>query len=329
MLRKISFVLFLALLSGPTAFGQEWARKMFEQTSHNFGDVARNGKAEFEFVISNIYLGDVHIASVRTSCGCTSPRIKQASLKTYEKSAIVAKFNTHLFLGRKGATVTVVFDKPAHAEVQLHVKGNIRGDVVFSPGSVQLGSVDQGTPAAAKVSLSHTGSNNWRILEVKSGNPHIVARAVETGRGGGRVSYDLLVRLDRNAPAAYLRDHLVLITNDGRSKKLALRVEGRVRPAIMVSPSSLFMGVLQPGKQVTRQLVVRGKKAFRIVSIKCDDDSLKLLSPVADTRKTLHVIPVTFIAGARTGKLSQTIRIETDLEEAPAELLAYAVVTAP
>ena len=59
----------------------------------------------------------------------------------------------------------------------------------------------------------------------------------------------------------------VLITNDGRSKKLALRVEGRVRPAIMVSPSSLFMGVLQPGKQVTRQLVVRGKKAFRIKPI--------------------------------------------------------------
>ena len=329
MLRRTGFALLLAVLAAPTASGQEWARKMFQQTSHDFGYVARDGKAEFEFVLSNVYLGDVHVASVRSSCGCTSPRIKQALLKTYEKSAIVAKFNTQSFLGRKGATVTVVFDKPSYAEVQLHVSGYIRDDVVFKPGSVQLGSVDQGVPAVAKVSVDYAGRRDWKILEVKSGNPHVLAKAVETGRGGGRVSYDLLVRLDRNAPAGYLNGHLMLITNDGRSKQLPVRVEGRVRPAITVSPASLFMGVLRPGKAVTRQLVVQGKKPFRIISVTCEDDSLELQAPAGDAAKSLHVIPVTFIAGQRPGKLAKTIRIETDLAETPAELPAHAVVLAP
>lgn len=329
MLRRTGFALLLAVLAAPAALGQEWARKMFQQTSHDFGYVARDGKAEFEFVLSNVYLGDVHVASVRSSCGCTSPRIKQALLKTYEKSAIVAKFNTQSFLGRKGATVTVVFDKPSYAEVQLHVSGYIRDDVVFKPGSVQLGSVDQGVPAVAKVSVDYAGRRDWKILEVKSGNPHVLAKAVETGRGGGRVSYDLLVRLDRNAPAGYLNEHLMLITNDGRSKQLPVRVEGRVRPAITVSPASLFMGVLRPGKAVTRQLVVQGKKPFRIISVTCEDDSLELQAPAGDAAKSLHVIPVTFIAGQRPGKLAKTIRIETDLAETPAELPAHAVVLAP
>ncbi len=329
MLRRTGFALLLAALAAPTASGQEWARTMFKQTSHDFGYVARDGKAEFEFVLSNIYLGDVHIASVRSSCGCTSPRIKQALLKTYEQSAIVAKFNTQSFLGRKGATLTVVFDKPSYAEVQLHVSGYIRDDVVFKPGSVQLGSVDQGVPAVAKVSVEYAGRRNWKILEVKSGNPHILAKAVETGRGGGRVSYDLLVRLDRNAPAGYLNEHLILITNDGRSKQLPVRVEGRVRPAITVSPASLFMGVLRPGKAVTRQLVVQGKKPFRIISVTCEDDSLQLQASTGDAVKSLHVIPVTFIAGQRPGKLAKTIRIETDLTQTPAEVRAHAVVLAP
>jgi hypothetical protein len=326
MLRRIGFIAFAVLLAGPAAFGQEWARKMFERTSHDFGYVARDGKAEFEFVFSNIYLQDVHIAGVRSSCGCTTPRVKQALLKTYEKSAIVASFNTRAFVGRKGATLTVTFDKPAHAEVQLHVSGYIRSDVVFNPGSVQLGSVDQGRPADAKITVDYAGPENWKILAVRSGNPHLSAQAVASNRSGGRVSYDLLVHLDQQAPAGYVDDHLMLVTNDGQSRQVPVRVEGRVRPALTVSPASLFVGVLQPGKRVTRQLVVQGKKPFRIVSITCEDDSLKLQTPTDDTLKSLHVIPVTFTVGSHPGKLAKTIRIETDLEQMTAELAAQAVV---
>ena len=36
-------------------------------------------------------------------------------------------------------------------------------------------------------------------------------------------------------------------------------------PGITVSPTALFMGVVQPGQKVTKQLVVKGKKPFRIL----------------------------------------------------------------
>ena len=50
-------------------------------------------------------------------------------MKTYEKGAIVATFNTNSFHGQRGATLTVIIDKPFYAEVQLHVRGYIRSDV--------------------------------------------------------------------------------------------------------------------------------------------------------------------------------------------------------
>jgi hypothetical protein len=327
MLRKVSFVLFLAAMAVSAAEGQEWARQMFKTSSHDFGSVARGAKAEFRFELSNIYLEDVHIASVRTSCGCTSPSIEKPFLTTYEDGAIIAKFNTGTYLGQRGATLTVYIDKPYRAQVQLHVRGYIRSDVVVNPGSVRLGDVDRGSGANAEVTISHAGRSDWKVLEVRSPNPHISAKVIETGRSRGQVSYKLSVQLDENSPVGYVNDHLVLVTNDYNSKQIPVLVEGRVLSGITVSPATLFMGVVKPGKKVTRQLVVRGKKPFRILSVSCDDKSFEFQDPADGSEaKLVHLVPVTFVAGEGTGKVTQMIRIETDSGSTAPELAAYAVV---
>ncbi len=102
MTRKFLGSLILALIVYTPCLGQEWARKMFKVTEHDFGTVAAGAKAEYRFVFENLYLEEVHVAGVRTSCGCTTPSIENPTLKTYEKGAIVAKFNTPLFRGQRG-----------------------------------------------------------------------------------------------------------------------------------------------------------------------------------------------------------------------------------
>jgi hypothetical protein len=328
MLRRSALTVLIAALVISPCFGQEWARKMFKETDHDFGAVARGAKAEYRFVFENMYLEDVHIANVYTSCSCTSVRIDNPTLKTYEQGAIVAHFNTDSFLGQRGATITVVIDKPYPAEVQLQDRGYIRDDVVIEPGSVAIGSIDQGAGAEQNVAINYTGSSDWQIVGVKSTNPHISAQVVETGRNYGQVSYALKVRLDKNTPSGYLDDHLMLVTNDQSGSQIPVEVEGRVMPGIMVSPTALFMGVVQPGQKVTKQLVVKGKKAFRILSITCDDKSFKFDTSKDTAAKQLHLIPVTFLAGADAGKVVKTIKIKTDQGEMTPELAAYAVVAA-
>src|ERR1035437_10068456 len=126
---------------------QEWADKMFEFRSYDFGNIARGAKTEFAFELTNLYLEDVHIASVRASCGCTTPRIEKDTLKTYEKGAIIAHINSDSFFGRQGATLTVTIDKPLYAEVQLQVKVYVYSDVLLNPSSIGFGSVARGTAA--------------------------------------------------------------------------------------------------------------------------------------------------------------------------------------
>ncbi|MCE9530029.1 MAG: DUF1573 domain-containing protein [Planctomycetes bacterium] len=107
----ISTALALALsLLSASAPAQDWAKKMFEVTTHDFGTTARGARSEYLFEITNSYKEDVHIASVRTSCKCTTPTIYQGkdTLKTWEKGGILAAFNTASFLGHRSATITVV-----------------------------------------------------------------------------------------------------------------------------------------------------------------------------------------------------------------------------
>jgi hypothetical protein len=329
MIRKAAAVMVFVGLACSPGFGQEWAVKMFETIDHDFGTVARGAKAEFEFVLSNIYMEDVHIASARSSCGCTNVSIKNPLLKTYEKGVIVATLNSRSFYGRKGATITVTIDRPFYAEVQLHVSSYIRSDVVVHPGSVQFGSVSQGSPAESRVAVNYAGRPDWKILEVRSANPHLSGEVVETSRGGGQVGYELLVHLDSDAPLGYLQDHLVLVTNDRNSTQVPVPIEAKVESGLMVSPSSLFMGVVQPGQKVTKPLVIRGARPFRILSVTCDDASFEFDTSGETEPKVIHLIPVTFVAGADSGKIAKTIRIETDLGDKLPPLPAYAVVTTP
>lgn len=327
MTRAVKLAAFLLTLVCSPAWAQDWATKMFEVTRHDFGTVARGAKAEFEFKFKNLYVEDVHVASVRSSCGCTNVRIDKPDLKTHEESAVIATVNTLSFQGSRGATLTVTFDKPFYAEVQLQAACYIRSDVVFQPGSVELGAVDQGAKVERTVVIAYAGRGDWQILGVKSNNPHVSAKVAETMRNDGQVGYNLSVQLDAKAPAGYINEHLILQTNDRQKPQVPIAVEGRVESAITVSPGALFLGTVQTGQKVTKQIVIRGKTPFRILSISSDGKGFEFDTSAEGKPKSLHLIPVTFLAGGETGKVLHKIHIQTDTGKPVSELSAYAQVT--
>lgn len=307
-MKRCMLAIGLLLLVTASADAQQWATKMFKVHQHNFGAVARGSKQVFHFEFENPYVEDVHIASVRSSCGCTTPKISKRTLKTWEKASIIATYNTNSFLGAKSSTVTVVIDKPFYAEVQLRVSGFIRGDVVFEPGSVNFGEVDAGDPKQQVVRVSYAGRQDWSIRDVRSANPNFEVRLEEVQRAAGRVAYDMTVKLKESAPAGFFADQLTLVTDDANNARIPLPVEGKVVPAVTVYPQLLSF-TATAGKQERKQLVIRGKKAFKITKIDCGDDCFQFELP--EDAKKVHVIPVKFISDA-SGKIDQTIKIETD-----------------
>ena len=293
------------------ASAQEWATKLFPVTSHNFGTVAKGSKTEYRFVFRNQYKEDLHVVGVRTSCGCTSPEVTKRDLKTHETAEVVAKFNTRTFLGQHGATLTVTFDKPFHAEVQLRVAGNIRGDVTFDPPFVDLGNVDLGAGAERRVRVTRIGSTPWEIKDVRSVNPSFEVTLSKPTHSASQTLYDLTMRLKPESPAGYVKGQLILVTNDPRATQIPMDVEGRVVAEVTVSPQLLALGAVQCGGTVTKNVVVRANREFSITGISCADGCLTC-EPKTTPAK-VHILPITFQAGAAAGKVERQLKIATDL----------------
>jgi len=299
-------------LAGPVE-AQEWARKMFTVTSHNFGTVAKGSKTEYRFVFRNIYEEDLHVVGVRTSCGCTSPTVTKRDLKTHETAEVVATFNTRTFLGQHGATLTVTFDKPFYAEVQLRVAGNIRGDVTFDPPFVDLGNVDLGKGAERQVRVTHIGSSPWEIKDVRSVNSNFEVSLSKPTRTDSKTFYDLVARLKPSTPAGYVKGQLILVTNDPRAGQIPMDVEGRVVAEVTVSPQLLALGAVPAGESVTKNVVIRANREFKITGVYCSDGCLTCEPKTTAAR--VHILPVTFQAGDATGKVERELKITTDLGE--------------
>jgi hypothetical protein len=315
MFRTLAVGWVLVALLAPSAGAREWAQKMFPATNHDFGHVARGAKAEFAFELQNLYEEDIHIADVRTSCGCTTPTITKPTLKTWEKGSIVATLNTRSFVGQRNSTLTVVIDKPYYAEVHLTIAGYIHSDVDFQPGVAALGDVEQGASSQQEVMVTYRGYGNWQIADVRSANAHLEVELGQPIRQQGMVSYKMTVRLKPGAPAGILQDQLTLVTNDQRMPTVVLPVEGRVVPPLAVNPSPLLFGTLSPGQSATKQIVITGKQPFRVLSLASDSEAIQFRSP-PDAAKKVHLVPVTVTAPQRPGEFHYSITIETDVENA-------------
>ena len=315
------------------------AQNLFKVKEHDFGSIARGAKAEYVFEVTNNLIPDVHISGVRTSCGCTTPSIANGKdlLKTYEKGGILAHLNSDTHVGQRHATLTVTFDRPYWAEVQLEIRAYVHTNVLMEPSAVAFGTVAEGTPVEKRVRLYRADLPGWQISGVSFSDPHLKGEVIPVARRGYETWYDLRVVLDGKTPAGYLNDHAILATNDPVMAQMPIQVEGQVRPSVSVSPSDLFLGVVRAGEKVTRPLVVKADKPFRIKAITGDKGAFSFpgwtrdatgernIPPTPNDAKETHIVPVTFVANpAETGKVVKTIHIETDLGDANAT--SYAVV---
>ena len=310
----IGFGFAITLLSGFVLADEgSWAAKMFKTTEHDFRVVGRGAKCEYHFEFTNLYEEDVHVAAVRSSCGCTTPTVSKDLLKTHEKASIVAKFNTSSFIGQKSATITVVFDRPYFAEVQLKVEGFIRTDITFDPAEVAFGEIASGGESQQDITITHTGNSNWQITDVRSLCEHLQVQLSAPQKSPGMVRYRMRVNVLPTMPEGDVRERLTLISNDAQFPTTEMAVNGRIRPSLSVSPKAVILGTTQPGGVVEKRLVLRGDEPFGVTQVVCADKRFEFETPKGEDKK-LQFITMRFKAGDQPDQIAQEIRINTNLK---------------
>ena len=314
-------------MAASTAVAAEptWAEKMFDSTSHDFGVIAVTAKVTHRFQVKNLYRETVHIASVKTSCGCSVAQPSKSTLASGEVIAIDVTMDmrrTRMTTTRKSAVLTVVFDRPTIAEVKIPVRARVRKDLVMTPGSADFTGVEEGKGASRTLKLRYAGRGDWTIKQVEINSPHLTARVeetrrVETSRLGiftkfHEVHYDLVIDLKPSTPAGLLRETIVLISDDKKTPRIPVLVEATVESDFTISPMAggvVSLGSLVPGRAKRVSVVIKGREDFQVSKIEAGTSSGVFRTKLSEATRRVHVLPLTVTAPEGVSEIRETFTL--------------------
>ena len=307
-----------------------WYQTLTDKREHDFGTVARASKQVHVFEFENNTGADLLLRNVRTSCGCTKPKILTQQVKPGQIGQVQAQFDTLKFYGKRGATLSVSMQKVGqyseYAEVQFAVKGKIRRDVVVSPGMFDFQNVNVSETAKRTAKLWYAGKPDWKILDVKSTNSNfsINFEEVERDAVAGTVVYDLTVNLEDGQPAGQFLDNLTIITNDPATSGLPVEVCGTVNTVISVAPIAL--GVVNQGQVIEKKLIIRSPTPISIDNIETSCNKIKF--EPSEGKKTLHILKYSFDTTEPTD-VEETVTIATTGEKSRATRVSFSAQVVP
>jgi hypothetical protein len=301
----------------PAPAQQPWAEKMFKEgLNHDFGSVPRGAQLSHRFVLTNIYAVRMEITSVKSGCGCVTAKAAKVSLEPRESTTIDVTMDARRFTGLKTVGITVTVGPDYISSAQLRVSANSRADIVFNPGQVSFGTVTRGQPASQVIDVEYAGVLEWQVTEASAKDLPVEVSLGELYRRPGQVGYRVRVTLKPDAPIGALKGDLFLKTNDPASPILPVLVEGVVQSNLTVSPATVSLGAVKIGETVTRRVVVRGNKPFRVLGVEGLAEGMQLDPRPSDTPAPVQVVSFKCVF-SKPGDFRHIVKIKTDLQDAP------------
>jgi hypothetical protein len=310
-------ILALLVLAVPTAApAQGWAEKMFKgERAHDFGTVPHGAQLVHRFAVTNIYAVPMSFTDFKSGCGCVSASAAKTVLQPRESSTVEVRMDASRFTGPKTVVVRVTVGPDFVSSAELRVTAHSRADVVFNPGQVNFGTVSRGQTPSRTIDVEYAGALAWEVREVLVRGAPYTVMAQELYRRPGQVGYRLQVTLKADAPAGALAHDLYLKTNDPAGAPVPVLVEANVQTPLTVSPSTLGLGAVKVNAALTRRVVLRGARAFRVLSVEGTGNGIE---PAALPAAEAVVQTVTFKCQfAEAGPFKRQVQIKTSLQEAP------------
>lgn len=321
-LRQLSALVFVLAVSPLSAQDYDWGKKMLDRQDVRFGSVAKNADVVFKFNVKNIYKEDILITSLSTSCGCISWQ-DQARLPiritTGKTEQLSIRLDTVRHQGDKHVTAFMSLSEPTRgstAQLSFPVQGRIRQDVVLQTNMLNFGQVEQGKAMEHRLNVTYSGGRpDWKILQAKINSPYLTTKVIEKSRGGGSANYDVILTLKGDAPVSRIVDQLLVMTDDVGDTGYAVAVEAQVEPDIVVA--DVQFGQVSAGQPKSQNVVVRGKKPFKIEKIEPakPDDNFKV--KFAESVSQVHMVTLTFTPAGEQGAFEEKFLLTIAGREQP------------
>lgn len=316
-MRNVVLVISALVLGSTAASAQttEWANKLFKgNTTHDFGSVPRGAQLYHRFPMQNPYAVKLDVINVRSSCGCVTYAPPTQTLEPRQSAWLDITMDARKFTGAKTVSVYVTVGPEYISTATLQVSANSRADVVFNPGEVNFGVVPRGQTPTQTIDVEYAGALDWRVSEVVKNSAPVDVNIEELYRKTGQVGYRLKVTPKADAAAGTFKWELNLKTNDPASPLVPVLVEATIQAPLDVFPKTVTLDTPKVGEAVTKRVVVRGTRPFKIVAVEGVGEGIEAELPATPAQVQTVVLKV---QPAKAGELKRQLKIKTDLEATP------------
>jgi hypothetical protein len=239
--------------------------------------------------------------------------------------------NTLAYTRKRETKLTIGFDAPALATVEVPIEAYIRTDVVFEPGKLDFGSVDFGKGAEQSVKVTYAGRPDWQIVRVKCTNPALKCQSNLISRNespvnGINVEYSLQFQLLPQAQPGRFQEYVTLETDDAANPFIPLMVLGTVQPDISITNPRIEIKALRPGQTATARVVVRGIRPFVVSEVNCGGLKDCFTVRMGETPEKLQVVDMTFTAPDRPGRFTERMQLKVEGREQGLEFAISGII---
>lgn len=276
---------------------------------YDFGDVYNGTTVKHTFRLKNAGTAPLTISAVRTSCGCTAAQPTKSNLLPGEDSLIAVSFDTHADHGPATRTITVFTNDPAHQQLQLTMRGDVKVQVAASPSLVIFERIKRGTQQSRQVTLTDQMPDaTFKVGAITNANPDI--KVVSQPIRGAKPAALLTITLLKTAPAGPIADLLKVNTS---RVPVEIPVSGTVLGDINVNPPQVSFGIVPHHASALRfvRLTNSGDHPVKVTGIASNNESVTAgVEPVKAGKE--YKITVQLRPNTPDGVLRGMLAIKTD-----------------
>ncbi len=323
----------------------------FDKTTHEFGAIEKNDKAETTFTFTNVSKEPVTLSNVKASCGCTTPQWTKAAVGPGETGEIQVRYNTSR-VGPFTKSVTVTYS-PNEKPVVLYIKGkvnqpateepvfpNVTGGLAFDRISSAVGILDSDKESKVVFQAQNVGPKPIRFADKQDHEAMFeVAIADQEIIPGQKTTITITVKGDRFITPGVFSKKIYLRTNEEASPEKELTISGELnkvlsaeelaaRPNIKFEKMTFDGGNVIEGEKVeyVYSFTNTGKQDLVIESVKasCGCTATAPKDKVIKSGESSEIV-ATFDSRGRTGKQNKSITVKSNDPDESALVLRFSV----
>jgi hypothetical protein len=215
-----------------------------DSPTYDFGVIHSNTqRLPHVFILKNTGDTPLHIAAIKSSCGCTTAQLERKDIEPGGHIALSTAFDPSGRSGAQHKTITILTNDPAAPELTLELKCDIQLALKVEPPSLFFGQVTRDAIQQRTARIEAAAGFAFSILGVDTTRLSMASArldTVETGRVYAIVSTMSLGNIVSNG---FIREQLTVTTDMPGFSTIVIPVVALVADDVSVKPSSIVVNM--------------------------------------------------------------------------------------